>query len=162
VTPQINLGRSVRLQLDLKNDTLQNPQNPGVTPLINTSKIKNSVIVNSDDILVLGGLISHSNNENINKVPILSSIPIIGFLFQQKTGNQQKKNLMVFIKPLILHTGEDAMTITHMKYGQMKSIQANYTEDLENIGNERMDNALPPWKNTKDLPKPFAEKRDSD
>jgi len=158
VTPQINLGRSVRLQLDLKNDTLQNPQNPGVTPLINTSKIKNSVIINSDDILVLGGLISTSNNENINKVPLISSIPIIGELFQQKVTNQQKKNLMVFIKPIILHTGEDAMAITHTKYGEMKSIQGNYTEDLENIGKDPMLNTMPPWKNTKDLPKPFETK----
>ena len=58
-------------RLNLKNDTLQNPQNPGLNPIINTSKITNSVIIKSDDILVLGGLISNSNNENINKVPIL-------------------------------------------------------------------------------------------
>ncbi len=91
VVPQINLGRSVRLKLNLKNDTLQNPQNPGLTPIINTSKITNAVIINSEDILVLGGLISNSNNENINKVPILGDAPIIGPLFQQKTTNQQKK-----------------------------------------------------------------------
>jgi len=155
VTPQINLGESVRLKLNLKNDTLQNPLNPTLTPIINTSKITNSVIVNSDDILVLGGLISNTNNENMNKVPILSKVPIIGVLFQQKTSSKQKKNLMVFIKPIIMRDADDAMSLSYMKYGMTRSIQANYTEDLENISDERMDNRLPPWKNRKDLPIPF-------
>lgn len=155
VTPQINLGTSVRLKLNLKNDSLQNPQNPTLTPIINTSKITNAVIINSNDVLVLGGLISNSNNENINKVPILSSIPIIGTLFVQKTTSQQKQNLMVFIKPIIMHNGEDAMLLTQNKYSTVRSIQANYTEEMANIGNDRMINSLPPWKNSKDLPKPF-------
>lgn len=155
VTPQINLGRSVRLKLNLKNDTLQNPLNPGLNPIINTSKITNSVIINSDDVLVLGGLISSTNNENINKVPILGDAPIIGPLFQQKTSHRQKKNLMVFIKPIIVNNGEDAMSITQLKYNSMRSIQTNYTEDMLTIGKEPNRPVLPPWKNTKDLPKPF-------
>ncbi len=155
VVPQINLGTSVRLKLNLKNDTLQNPQNPGLTPLINTSSIANSVIVNSQDVLVLGGLINNTNNENINKVPILSSMPFVGPLFTQKTSNQQKRNLMVFIKPIIMQNSVDAMVLTENKYSMMRSIQANYTEDIATIGDERMDNRLPPWKNKKDLPAPF-------
>lgn len=159
VVPQINLGSSVRLKLNLKNDTLQNPQNPGLTPLINTSKISNSVIINSSDVLVLGGLISHTNNENVNKVPILSSVPLIGPLFTQKTSNQQKKNLMVFIKPVIMHSGDDAMMISHMKYNTIRSIVGNYAEDMATIGDDRMDNTLPPWKSSKDLPKPFENEQ---
>jgi len=155
VTPQINLGKSVRLKLNLKHDTLQNPLNPGLTPIINTSKIANSVIINSDDVLVLGGLISHTNNENINKVPILGDVPIIGPLFQQRTTHQQKKNLMVFIKPIIVQNSEDAMTITHSKYNSVRNIEANYTDDMLDIGKAPLRPMLPPWKNSKDLPKPF-------
>lgn len=155
VVPQINLGKSVRLKLNLKNDTLQNPLNPGLNPIINTSKIANSVIINSDDVLVLGGLISHTNNENINKVPILGDLPIIGHLFQQKTSNQQKKNLMVFIKPIIVNNGEDSMTITQLKYSATRVIQANYAEDLLSIGKDPLHPMLPPWKTRKDLPRPF-------
>lgn len=158
VTPQINLGSSVRLKLSLKNDTLQNPQNPGLNPIINTSKIMNSVIVNSDDVLVLGGLIQHSNNENINKVPILSSIPIIGAAFQQKTSQQSKKNLIVFIKPVILRGGDDGMTITSMKYNAIRMTQSNFREDLATIGDQHVETKLPPWNNQRDLPSPFPAK----
>ena len=155
VTPQINLGTSVRLKLNLKNDTLQNPLNPGLNPIINTSKITNSVIINSDDVLVLGGLISHTNNENINRVPILSDIPIIGHLFEQKTNTQEKKNLMVFIKPIIVNNADDSMTISHLKYSSVRVIQANYAEDLLSIGKEPLHPMMPPWKTAKDLPQPF-------
>lgn len=157
VTPQINLGESVRLLLDLKNDTLQNPQNPGSTPLINTSKIKNSVLVNSDDILVIGGLISRSNNENLNKVPILGNLPIVGILFRQKVNNQQKKNLMVFLKPIIINTAEDGLAISQIKYNMIRRTQANFKEDLENISNATRITAMPPWPGTEDLPGPFTK-----
>lgn len=159
VTPQINLGSSVRLKLALKNDTLQNPQNPGLTPIINTSKITNAVIINDGDVLVLGGLISKSDNENINKVPILSSLPVVGALFTQKTTNQVKNNLMIFIKPIIMHANDEAMSITQSKYSIMKSIQGNYIEDLADIGKKPLNNLLPPWKNQRDLPKPFEAPR---
>jgi general secretion pathway protein D len=155
VTPQLNLGTSVRLKLDLKNDTLRNPQNPGLTPIVNTSKIINSVIVNSSDILVLGGLISNSNNESVNKVPILGDLPIVGTLFQQKVSNQRKKNLMVFIKPVIMQSGNDAMLISQEKYNEVRSQQANFRNELADIGNDPLKTMLPPWKNTKDLPQPF-------
>lgn len=158
VTPQINLSKAVRLKLNLKNDTLQNPQNPGLTPIINTSKITNSVIINSDDVLVLGGLISHTNNENINKVPILGDLPILGKLvFQQKITSQSKKNLMVFIKPIIVKGSEDAMLISHNKYGSIRSVQANHDEELIEVERKPIRPILPPWKNKKDLPRPFEK-----
>lgn len=157
VKPQINLGNAVRLKLKLKNDTLQDPQNPTLTPRINTSKIENSVVMNSDDVLVIGGLMSNTNNENINKVPILSSIPIVGELFKQKTTSQQKKNLVVFIKPIIVHTPEDGLLISDAKYNAIRSVQGNFREDLDTIGDKHLSTQLPPWKNKKDLPRPFAD-----
>ncbi len=159
VTPQINIGDSVRLKLALKNDTLQNPQNPGKTPLINTSKINNAVIINSDNVLVLGGLMSKSNNENINKVPILGDIPLLGPLFfQQKSRNQQKKILMVFIKPLIMRGNDGSMTISESKYNALRSEQANFKDNLSSIGDKPLDIRVPPWKNKRDLPTPFEAK----
>lgn len=158
VTPQINLSNSVRLKIKLKKDTLQNPQNPGTTPIINTNKIENSVLIKSEDILVIGGLKDNSNNESINKVPILGDVPIIGPLFQQKTRTVSKKNLVVFIKPVIIHTNDDAMLLSHAKYNYVRRRQANFREDLRDIGKEPAKTLLPPWKNNIDLPRPFDMK----
>lgn len=155
VIPQINLGDAVRMGITLKNDSLRNPDNPGINPLINISKIKNDVIVNSDNVLVLGGLISNNLNENINKVPILGDIPLLGLLFTQKSLSLQKKVLVTFIKPTILRNNEEANLITHTKYDAMRQTQINEPYEFKKIGKGVQPNILPPWGSKVDLPKPF-------
>ncbi len=154
VIPQINLGDAVRLIINLKNDSLQNPISPGLTPIINTSSIQNAVIINSKDVLVLGGLISNNVNETFNKVPVLGDIPIVGLLFQHKDRQVQKKNLLVFIKPTILRNPDDYTTITNTKYNHARQAQLAFPEDL-NKTSAKAPFVLPPWKNDTELPKPF-------
>jgi general secretion pathway protein D len=156
VIPQINLGDAVRLVINLKNDTLQNPSSPGLTPIINTSNIQNAVIINSQDVLVLGGLISNNVNESINKVPILGDIPVVGLLFRQKNREVEKKNLLVFLKPTILRNPEDYTTITNTKYNKIRSTQINWPEDLSKTP-ARAPAVLPPWSHNTELPKPFEK-----
>lgn len=157
VTPQINLGNAVRLKINLKNDSLQNPDNPGTTPLINTSSIKNSVIVNSEDVLVLGGLISNRATDSVNSVPVLGRLPVVGkLLFQQKSHKIEKLNLLVFIKPTILRTPPDGQHITQTKYEYVRERQLQWPEDLQAVTPSRAPHVLPPWKNSTVLPVPFA------
>jgi len=155
VTPQINLANAVRLTLNLQNDTLQNPEDQTLNPRINTSQIINSVIVNSDDILVIGGLISNNITESVDKIPILGDIPAIGALFQHKRRSLEKKKLIAFIKPTILYTPTDANTITQTKYEEMRHAQTNWPEDLSHPSDQEIENTLPLWKNNIKLPKPF-------
>ena len=121
------------------------------------SQISNSVIVNSKDILVLGGLISNNITDSVDKIPVLGDIPVLGMLFQHKTRRLEKKNLMVFIKPTIIHDRTDAQTITHTKYDLTRQMQINWPEDLSNQAKQKIENILPPWKNDVKLPKPFNE-----
>jgi general secretion pathway protein D len=155
VIPQINLGNSVRLAIGLTNDSLENPQNPGLNPIIDTSKINNSVIVDTGDILVVGGLIRNNVIENIIKVPILGDIPILGKLFQNKSRSMEKRNLMVFIKPIILHNSEDSSSITYHKYDLIRNKQMSWPEDLSKTGMQKQTNILPLWKSNITLPVPF-------
>ncbi len=155
VVPQINLGNAVRLGITLKNDSLRNPDNPGTNPLINISKIKNDVIVNSDNVLVLGGLISNTLNENINKVPLLGDIPLLGLAFQQKSRSLSKKILIVFIKPIILRNAEEGTVITHTKYDAIRQTQINEPREFKKIGKQVPPNVLPPWGSSVELPRPF-------
>lgn len=156
VTPQINLGNAVRLFLDLKNDTLQNSDDTSLTPIINTSKIKNSVIINSDDILVLGGLISNNHTQNTVKVPLLGDVPLVGNLFKYTSRKLEKKNLMVFIKPTILHDGVDAERISQIKYAKIRKTQIGWPQELAKTKEDHHANILPLWKNDAHIPTPFA------
>jgi len=167
VNPQINLGNAVRLKIKLKNDTLQNPDNPGLNPVTNTSKIYNSVIISSGDILVLGGLISNNLTDSNEKVPLLGDIPGLGLLFQHKTRKMEKKNLMVFIKTTILHNSDDSTNITYTKYDTMRAKQIAWPVPLTDPDEQKRQNILPSWRNGNQdtqqvarnhaqLPKPFA------
>jgi general secretion pathway protein D len=122
VTPQIAPDNTVRLEIKQKNDSLDasaNSQDPE-NPTINTSKINTSVLVNSGDVLVLGGLISDDTEENVSKVPILGDIPLLGKLFQNKTKTVEKKNLMVFIRPIIINNRKQANKVTSNRYNYMR------------------------------------------
>ncbi|MDX1900692.1 MAG: type II secretion system secretin GspD [Gammaproteobacteria bacterium] len=156
VVPQINLNTAVRLEIKLNNDSLQNPEDPGDHPIVNTSSIQNSVIINSGDVLVLGGLISNSSTVAIHKVPILGDIPIVGkLLFQSKGHKIQKKNLLVFIKPTIVHTSEDANILTRTKYQFIRERQIKWPEDIVSNTPEHAPNVLPLWEHDPRLPTPF-------
>ncbi len=157
VIPQINLGHAVRLQINLKNDTLQNPENPGLNPIINTSQIQNSVIVNSDDVLVIGGLVSNNITESTDKIPIIGDIPGVGLLFTHKRRTMQRKNLVAFIKPVIIYNAAEATAITNSKYDNAREAQINWPVDLSKEGQQKIENILPLWKNNVALPKPFDE-----
>ena len=52
--------------------------------------------------MVIGGLIRDAKVEGESRVPVLGKIPLIGELFQVRSGTREKTNLMVFIRPKIL------------------------------------------------------------
>ncbi len=125
VTPSISQSHTVQLTISQGNDTLQNPQDPTTTPVINISNIDTSVLVNSGDTLVLGGLIQNQDASGVaNGLPFLSHIPILGYLFGRHSHGTQKKMLMVFIRPVILHTPHENYQATGEKYQFIRNQQS--------------------------------------
>jgi general secretion pathway protein D len=89
----------------------------------NKRTISTKVLVEDGQVIVLGGLISDTARESENRVPILGSIPLIGELFKTRSGNKEKNNLMVFIRPTILRDGVGAAFETNAKYNVMRDQQ---------------------------------------
>ncbi len=83
-----------------------------------TRTINTSIIVNSNDTAVLGGLMSDNETENVNKVPILGDIPILGWLFKSKNVSKAKKNLIVFITPKIIRNAQDSSDLLDQKLNE--------------------------------------------
>ncbi len=123
VTPQINLGDSVRLKLELTVSSLA-PSVTGATDLItNKRQIKTVVITDSDSIIVLGGLIQDTYKDSVQKVPLLGSLPLIGHLFRSTSRERQKQNLMIFLHPVILDNQALANAYTAEKYRVLRQQQ---------------------------------------
>jgi len=157
VTPQIAPDNTVRLKIQQKNDSLaQDTQNTGTdnNPVLNTSKIDTAVLVNSGDVLVLGGLISNNDTSAVQKVPLLGDIPGLGQIFRHKTHTVEKKNLMVFIKPIIINNKSDAETESMKSYDYIRYQQMRKQNGM---GLANPNPVLPyrPTENPANLPEPF-------
>jgi general secretion pathway protein D len=97
-------------------------------PTFNMRNIKNSVLVKSGDTVVLGGLISEDEQEIVSKVPILGDIPFIGALFRATRTSKEKRNLMVFIHPVILRDPDTYSSISRNKYTKFRTEQLDRFE----------------------------------
>jgi general secretion pathway protein D len=91
--------------------------------ITNKRTISTTVMVEDGGVIVLGGLIRDAAIENENRVPVLGALPIIGELFKTRSGNKEKRNLMVFIRPTILRDATQAAVQTNAKYNVLRDQQ---------------------------------------
>ena len=123
VKPQINEGNSVILEIKQEVSGVAGPLT-GTTDLItNKRTIETTVLVDNNQIIVLGGLVDEDIQEDIQRVPVLGSIPVLGKLFQSSSESKVKKNLMVFLRPKILVDSESVSQISTEKYNFIKAEQ---------------------------------------
>lgn len=101
VMPIILPNDSVQLTLDIRQDKPGALLLDGV-PVIRTQELKTQVIVKDKQTLALGGIYEQNMLNEHSNVPLLSRIPILGKLFQNKQNENNKKQLLVFITPQIL------------------------------------------------------------
>jgi general secretion pathway protein D len=123
ITPQINRGDSVILKIEQESSSLSQGVEGAVDLITNKRTVSTKVIVEDGGIIVLGGLIDDVARESENRVPILGSIPILGELFKTRSGQTEKRNLMLFIRPTILRDGVQAAIETNAKYNVMRDKQ---------------------------------------
>lgn len=126
VTPQINEGDSVLLNIEQEVSSVAQTQATGTAtlgPTFDTRTIKNAVLVKSGETVVLGGLMDEKTQEKVSKVPLLGDIPVLGYLFRSTSNTTSKRNLMVFIRPTILRDSDVYSGISGNKYSQFRSEQ---------------------------------------
>ncbi|MDC0178512.1 type II secretion system secretin GspD [Woeseiaceae bacterium] len=123
LTPQINEGNAILLKISQEISSISESAAGAADLITNERTIDTTVIVEDGAILVLGGLIEDSLRENIQKIPVLGSIPVFGSLFRHRSISKVKTNLMVFIRPTILRDGIQAAFATNTKYNYVRDAQ---------------------------------------
>lgn len=151
ITPQINDGNSLLLDISQEISSIAQSAAGAVDLITNQRIIETTVIIDDGSIVVLGGLIEDVLRESDQRVPLLGSIPIVGNLFRSRKTEMVKTNLMVFIRPKILRDAEQMYTITNQKYNYIRDVQTGAQgKDVALMpGAERT--ALPPL-DMRDLP----------
>ena len=123
ITPQINEGDNIKMKLSLEISSLAASTSAASDLITNKRTVTTTVTVQSGQILVLGGLIDDSLQDSVSGIPFLSKIPLFGTLFQFRSVNKQKRNLMVFIRPAILKADQDVDYYTRRKYDAVRQSQ---------------------------------------
>lgn len=122
VTPRVNPGGLVFMEIE------QEDSSPGATPAgggnppINNKTITTEVAVQSGETLILGGLIKQSDGRGKSGLPFLSRIPVVGALFGSHTTRSDRQELIVLITPRVVASPQDARRITEDYMRQFRGI----------------------------------------
>jgi general secretion pathway protein D len=139
VTPHINEGDSVRLDIHQEVSSLAPPVSGAVDLITNKRELTTSVLIADGSLLVLGGLIDNNVSDSVQKVPGLGDIPLLGNLFRYRSNSNQKRDLMVFLHPRILRDAATEAAVSSEKYNYMRTEQLQIRQDRALItpGGER-------------------------
>jgi general secretion pathway protein D len=137
VTPQINEGSAVVLEINLEVSSLAQGAAGAVDLITNRRTVSQKVVVEDGGVVVLGGLIDDSLTEGEQRVPGLGRIPIIGNLFKSRNTEKVKRNLMVFIQPKILRDGLQAAYETNSKYEYIRNLQLREGQPVQLMREEQ-------------------------
>lgn len=128
IRPQINEGGTIRLEISQEVSKIIN--STATAGLQSTDSRSISTVINVDDgeIVVMGGLISDDVQENVLKVPLLGDLPLFGQMFRYNYSKHEKKNLMIFIHPVIVRESATSRRVTGERYRMMQERQRQFNE----------------------------------
>ncbi|UPT64642.1 MAG: hypothetical protein M0D54_09125 [Hyphomonadaceae bacterium JAD_PAG50586_4] len=120
VRPQISEGGAIRLELRQEVSSIFGQVAEDSTDLItNRREIRTVVQVDAGEIVVLGGLIQDDIQRTDAGIPGLRRLPIAGRLFRSEGTSRRRTNLMVFLRPTIVNTSDQARDITRRQYNSI-------------------------------------------
>ncbi len=132
VTPHINEGDIILLNIEQEVSTLA--QAAGAVDLItNKRTLSTRVMVPDGAMLVLGGLTSDDLQEQMESVPGLGQIPFLGELFRYRSTSTVKRDLMIFIRPRILHDDQVGNDLTRSNYSRIRGRQMDQREQRRGL-----------------------------
>ena len=144
VTPNIHDGNLVQLKVhqevsEVDPASLSVIGAEGSADLItNIRTIDTTILVDDQEVIIIGGLIRDKETSNDSKVPLLGSIPGIGFLFRSSSTTTQKQNLLVFLRPTVLGSRAAITSATQRKFNSVYEVEiegrdpSNVISDLFN------------------------------
>jgi general secretion pathway protein D len=124
VKPQISEDGQVRLQVFQENSGIEGNTTSNTNgPTTTKQSIETNVMVEDGGILVLGGLAEDSFSNGAQKVPGLGDIPLFGNLFKSESRNRDKRQLMLFMRPVIVRDAAASNTLSLDRYELMRAGQ---------------------------------------
>jgi len=131
IKPRVNNDNSVTLDIEQSVESISKSDAVASDIITNKREIKTRVLIENNEILVLGGLIRDELQETESKVPLLGDLPGIGRLFKSTSTTTVKRNLMVFIHPTILRDSQSGSAASRDRYDNIQGMQDSFSENVE-------------------------------
>ncbi len=122
ITPEISDDKTITLKINpsLSETTTDISQTPNsgrdMPPDLNRRQLSSVVTVKDGNRIILGGLINTKNTNDSNQVPILGSIPILGYLFKHEEMVKTVEELVIIIEPHIIHKEKNSISLSDLGY----------------------------------------------
>jgi general secretion pathway protein D len=123
VTPRINSGGLVTLEVNQEVSEVGQTPTGNPNPDIATRSAKTSVVVASGESITLGGLIRETKQYGSSGIPLLSKIPLIGAAFGTQTFTRRRTELVLVITPKIISDAAQARQATQELRERMPSLK---------------------------------------
>jgi len=129
IKPQINESDYVRLDVDEQTEEIAS-NDPVLGPTTAKRSAKTTVVAKDQETVVIGGLIQERTIRGVKKVPVLGSLPVLGWLFRNETSKKTKTNLLLFLTPYIIRDQADYRRIFERKMAERAEfVKRFYGED---------------------------------
>ena len=104
VTPTITQDGRVSMVMKVVKDEIADfvDTSIGQVPQITKREISTAVLMDNAQTVVIGGVYEFSSREDLNKVPFLGDVPVLGNLFKRKGRSTEKAELLIFVTPRVL------------------------------------------------------------
>ena len=102
VKPLITYNGQIDMELSVNQDQIGTAINQFLPPPINTKQVTTKVLVENGGTVVIGGIFNRTENQVVNKVPMLGDIPVLGHVFRNTTKVDNKRELLIFVTPRII------------------------------------------------------------
>ncbi len=124
IKPQITPDGSVKLLIQQEiSSLLPNSASTNGNPNTTERFISTMVMAKNNQTIVLGGLLQNQWEGDVQKVPYLGDLPLVGFLFRANQNTGSKTNLMIFMRPIIMSDDKSIANITGGKYEFLRQEQ---------------------------------------
>ena len=117
IKPQINESDYVRLDVDEQTEEIASVDKQ-LGPTTSKRSAKTTVVAKDQETVVIGGLIQERSTRSVQKVPVLGSLPLLGWLFRNESTKKTKTNLLLFLTPYIIRDQSDYRRIFERKMAE--------------------------------------------
>ena len=138
VKPRVNSNDNVLLDIQQEISSVPNSgasasTGANLTPTISERKVTSELSVANGQTVLLAGLISENQSISHTGIPVLDQIPVLGTAFSSKDKSIARTELILFIRPLIIHDGADASVVAEQLRSKMRGGQLGSLGGLPNL-----------------------------